>query len=147
MRADPKDIDSILDTTIKYMREELGVKKIGAAGYCFGGKYVARFLVEGKGVDAGFSAHPTNLQKAEIEAVTLPFTLAAAETDLGFSQRARNNAESALGKSKTPFQMTVYGSVSHGFAVRGNVADKRIKYAKEEAYLQAVRWFDTWLNE
>jgi dienelactone hydrolase len=78
MRADPKDIDSILDTTIKYMRGELGVKKIGAAGYCFGGKYVARFLVEGKGVDAGFSAHPTNLQMAEIEAVTLPFTLAAA---------------------------------------------------------------------
>ena len=71
----------------------------------------------------------------------------AAEMDPGFSQRARNNAEAALGRSKIPFQMTVYGSASHGFAVRGNVTDKRIKYAKEEAYLQAVRWFDTWLNE
>lgn len=31
-------VDSIVELVVKHMREELGVKKIAAAGYCFGGK-------------------------------------------------------------------------------------------------------------
>jgi dienelactone hydrolase len=30
--------DPIIDKTIKYLRETLGIKKIGAAGYCYGAK-------------------------------------------------------------------------------------------------------------
>jgi dienelactone hydrolase len=74
------EIDAILETTIKHMRDDLGVKKIGAVGYCFGGKYVARFLAKGKGVDAGFVAHPSRMDKSELEAIAGPFTIAAAGT-------------------------------------------------------------------
>lgn len=31
-------VDPVIEKTIKYMRETLGVEKIGAVGYCFGGK-------------------------------------------------------------------------------------------------------------
>lgn len=31
-------VDPVVEKTIKYVRETLGVKKIGAVGYCFGGK-------------------------------------------------------------------------------------------------------------
>lgn len=31
-------VDPVIEKTIKYVRETLGVKKIGAVGYCFGGK-------------------------------------------------------------------------------------------------------------
>lgn len=31
-------VDPVVEKTVKYMRESLGVKKIGAVGYCFGGK-------------------------------------------------------------------------------------------------------------
>lgn len=34
-------------------------KRIGAVGYCYGGKFVARFLAKGRGVDVGFLAHPS----------------------------------------------------------------------------------------
>ena len=34
----PQHVDPIVEATIKYVREELGVKKVGAVGYCFGGK-------------------------------------------------------------------------------------------------------------
>jgi dienelactone hydrolase len=54
-------VDPIIESTIKGMKE-LGVKNIGSVGYCFGAKYVVRFLAEGKGVDAGFIAHPVGLQ-------------------------------------------------------------------------------------
>lgn len=34
----PANVDPVVEATIKYVREELGVKKVGAVGYCFGGK-------------------------------------------------------------------------------------------------------------
>jgi len=139
-------IDSIIAATIKHMREDLGVKRIGTVGYCFGGKYVARFLAKGKGVDAGFMAHPSSMQNDEIEAISSPLSIGAAETDNAFPAPKRHDAEVTLKKLGVPYQISLYGSVSHGFGVRANVSDKRAKFAKEEAYLQAVRWFDTWVK-
>lgn len=37
-RHSPKQVDPIVENTIKYLREDLGIEKIGGAGYCFGGK-------------------------------------------------------------------------------------------------------------
>jgi dienelactone hydrolase len=68
--------DAIVENTIKTMRSELGAKKIGAVGYCFGGKYVARFLAAGKGLNAGFTAHPSGVEAAEWEAVGSPLSIA-----------------------------------------------------------------------
>lgn len=48
----------------------------------------------------------------------------------------------ALGK---PFQISLFSGVAHGFAVRGNLSNKVERFAKEQAFFQAVQWFDTWL--
>lgn len=32
------NVEPVVESTIKYVRETLGVKKVGAVGYCFGGK-------------------------------------------------------------------------------------------------------------
>jgi dienelactone hydrolase len=72
------EIDEMLEKTIKYIRGDIGAKKVGAVGYCFGGKYVARFMAKGKGLDAGFVAHPSRLEKVELEALSGPFSVAAA---------------------------------------------------------------------
>jgi hypothetical protein len=42
----------------------------------------------------------------------------------------------------TNLEINLYAGVAHGFAVRGELSDKRQKYAKEAAFLQAVQWFD-----
>lgn len=34
----PGNVDPVVESTIKYARETLGVKKVGAVGYCFGAK-------------------------------------------------------------------------------------------------------------
>jgi dienelactone hydrolase len=49
-------IDKITASGIEFLKSK-GYKKIGAVGYCFGAKYVARFMA-GKGIDVGYCAHP-----------------------------------------------------------------------------------------
>jgi dienelactone hydrolase len=60
------------------MRAELGVKKIGVTGYCYGGRYAFRFVAPGKGADIAFAAHPSLLEDAEISAIAGPAGIAAA---------------------------------------------------------------------
>ena len=73
----PSQVDPIVEKTIAWMRDH-GTKKIGAVGYCFGAKYVARFLAEGKGVAVGYMAHPSMVEEDEIKAITGPVSIAAA---------------------------------------------------------------------
>jgi dienelactone hydrolase len=148
----PRDqIDRITDAAIKAMRSEFGVKKLGAVGYCFGGKYVIRFLADGKGLDAGFTAHPSLVETPELEAVRGPLSIAAAEIDQVMSAEQRFQTEQLLEKVgkeyNVPYQLTLYGGVEHGFAVRTNLGDKKKKFAMQSAYFQAIRWFDEFLKE
>jgi dienelactone hydrolase len=73
----PDSVDPIVEKTLAYMKEQ-GAKKIGAVGYCFGGKYVARFLAKGKGVDVGYTAHPSFVDEDEIKGMAGPLSIAAA---------------------------------------------------------------------
>jgi len=139
-------VEPIIESTIKGMKE-LGVKNIGAVGYCFGGKYVVRFLAEGKEVDAGFIAHPSFVESKEVEASTKPLSIAAAETDQIFPTAKRHETEEVLQKVGNPYQVVLYGATEHGFAIRVDLKDPKKKFAKESAYFQAVRWFDEWVKK
>jgi dienelactone hydrolase len=67
------------------------------------------------------------------------------ETDSIFPAEKRHESEVILPKTKQPYQVNLYSGVQHGFAVRGDMSDQQVKYAKEAAFHQAVQWFDTWL--
>lgn len=76
-------VDPIIESVIKVLREEMGVKKLAAVGYCFGGKYVCRWLREGEGkIDVGYVAHPSFVDKQELEDVNGPLSIAAAGMSL-----------------------------------------------------------------
>lgn len=47
---------------------------------------------------------------------------------------------------KATYQINLFSGVEHGFAVRGDVSKRHIKFAKEQAFLQAVNWFDQYLK-
>ena len=70
-------VDPIIRSVIEDMRNEMGVQKLGGVGYCFGGKYVCRWLKEG-GLDAGFVAHPSFVDGEELKGVKGPMSIAAA---------------------------------------------------------------------
>lgn len=71
------EVDRVIERTITYMKSQLGIKRIGAVGYCLGGKHVPRFMAQGKGIDLGFIAHPANLTNEEIKAIVGPISVAA----------------------------------------------------------------------
>jgi len=142
----PGQVDPIVTAIIKEMRENLGVKKIGAVGYCFGAKYVARFLAKGKGVDVGCMAHPSFVDPEEVKAMTGPLSIAAAETDEIFPADKRRLTEDILKEMTIPYQVCLYSDVVHGFAVRADMNNKQAKFAKEAAFLQHVQWFDEYVK-
>lgn len=53
----------------------------------------------------------------------------------------RAQLEALLLNTTTPYQVSLYSGVSHGFGVRINASDPIQVFAKETAFLQAVRWF------
>ncbi|KAK5119455.1 hypothetical protein LTR85_007555 [Meristemomyces frigidus] len=139
-------VDPIVTEVIKEMKEKLGVKKIGAVGYCFGAKYVARFGAKGKGVDVGCMAHPSFVDAEEVKAMVAPLSIAAAETDQIFPAEKRRETEDILKEGTLPYQMCLYSDVEHGFAVRADMSKREAKFAKEAAFLQHVQWFDEYLK-
>lgn len=79
----PSTIDPIIDAAIVELRSEYNVKKLGAVGYCFGGKYVVRHLrpAEQK-IEVGFTAHPSFVEADELMAIEGPLSIAAAGKSL-----------------------------------------------------------------
>lgn len=74
----PSRVEPIVETVIKAMRDDYNVKKLGGAGYCLGAKYVCRFMASGKGLDAGYIAHPSATTGDEVKGIDGPLTIAAA---------------------------------------------------------------------
>ncbi|KAJ5937302.1 hypothetical protein N7454_004957 [Penicillium verhagenii] len=59
-----------------------------------------------------------------------------------FPPEKRHTSEGILQKTGLPYQINLYSGVNHGFAVRGDLSNRVVKYAKETAFLQAVLWFN-----
>ncbi|RDL32427.1 uncharacterized protein BP5553_08883 [Venustampulla echinocandica] len=137
-------VDVIVEKSIAWLKEK-GYKKIGAVGYCFGGKYVARFMSKGKGIDVGYVAHPSFVEEDELRAIEGPLSIVAAETDSIFPTEKRHKSEAILIETKQPYQINLFSGVMHGFSVRGDMSKKIERFAKEQAFYQAVQWLDQWL--
>ena len=129
------------------VENELGIKKIGCCGYCWGAKWLCRYMTGGKGLSVGFVAHPSFVEEDELRAITGPLSIAAAENDNVFTAEKRYRSEEILKEIKATYRITLFSGVSHGFSVRGDVKDPVVKYAKEAAFLQAVQWFDEHLKK
>ncbi|KAF2675729.1 alpha/beta-hydrolase [Lentithecium fluviatile CBS 122367] len=138
-------IDRIIESTITYIRNGLSASKLGAVGYCLGGKHVPRAMAAGGGIDVGFIAHPANLTAEEIRAIAGPISIAAGELDALFNSTGRRAAEDILTARNATYQTNLYSGAPHGFAVRANLNISRQRFAKEASFLQAVTWFDNWL--
>jgi len=71
-------VQPIFDAVREALRGDFGVKSLGAVGYCFGAKYVVRGLSPEGGLNAGFIAHPSGVESAELRAIKGPLSIAAA---------------------------------------------------------------------
>ena len=103
-----------------------------------------RNLKDGR-LNAGYVAHPSFVTSEEVSAITNPLTIAAAEVDTIFTPEKRSESEKILAGLKVPYQITLYGAVSHGFALKGDLAIQEVRFATDAAFEQALTWFKYWL--
>ena len=111
---------------------------VGAAGFCWGGKYVTLLCQDieksssGKSLlDCGFTAHPSQLVlPADMEAVKMPLSISNGSKDYQLKSEGNEmikqvfarkevelNADEIRGKM---FEMTIVEGARHGFAIRGD---------------------------
>lgn len=97
------------------------------------------------GIKAGFFAHPSFVSEDELKAFNVPLSIAAAETDTIFTNEMRHKSEEILREKGDPYQINLYSQVEHGFSVRGDMSKPEVRFAKEQAFIQAITWYNTWL--
>lgn len=76
----------------------------------------------------------------------MPLSIAAAETDSIFPAELRHKSEEILRKTGQPYQINLFSGVSHGFAVRCDRSKPVEQFAMEQAFGQAVAWFEAYVQ-
>lgn len=65
--------------------------------------------------------------------------------DFVFTTVKRHESEEILDENDLPWQLNIFSHVEHGFSVRCDLSDPRQKLAKEQAFTQAVAWFNEYV--
>jgi dienelactone hydrolase len=139
--------------------------KIGAAGFCWGGKYTVLLAhntpssrvqrhIEGSSsgapgalIDCGYTAHPSYLTVPDdIDAVTLPLSIVVGDNDQALKGPLALQTKEILEKKKAGnYEVNILPGAKHGFAIRTNPEDQLQMECAEKAELQAIAWFERWL--
>ncbi|KAI1618959.1 dienelactone hydrolase [Exophiala viscosa] len=129
------------------LKKELGYKKVGAIGFCYGGWAVFQLAAKGNDlVDCISTAHPSLLEKPEIDAVNKPFQLIIPETDPQFTKELADHYFQVLPSLKLDSDYRYFPGLVHGFATRGDTSDPVQKEGLERAKDAAVSWFKQYLH-
>ncbi|SCU77444.1 LANO_0A00386g1_1 [Lachancea nothofagi CBS 11611] len=139
----PEVTRPIVDSFMKPLKEKLNPKFLGVIGHCFGGKYALDYIkADAPLAHAAAIAHPTLVENEQFKVIGKnPLLISAAQHDSLFTTEARHEVEKVLMESGAVFQLDLFGSVGHGFAVRGDMSDPDVKYAKEKVLLDLLHWF------
>ena len=75
--------------------------------------------------------------------VTAPLLINSCEVDSRFPKEAQEMADEILGGGKfTPgYKREYFEGCTHGFAVRGDLSDPKVKAGKEGSFKAAAEWF------
>ncbi|KAG9775779.1 dienelactone hydrolase family protein-like protein, partial [Aureobasidium melanogenum] len=138
-----------------------GTGKIGAIGFCWGGRYAilqghARKIDDrgaagqgpkpSGGVDAVYACHPSLLSiPSDLEPVAKPVSLAVGEKDSMLDLKSVDQIKEALEKTGVPFEVKIYKGQVHGFALRSDWSSDEDKKAMDDAEKQGIEWFNKYL--
>ena len=123
---------------------------VGAAGFCWGGKYVfllcsdSEKATNGKSlIDCGFTAHPSNVViPADAQNVKLPLSVAVGDVDIALSLADVQKTKAILEeKGKDIHEVVIIPGAKHGFAIRAFPNDEKAVAQGLQAEEQAVNWF------
>ena len=144
--------EPIISGFVDTVRGTPGTDKIGAIGFCWGGRYAilqAHGRKEGEigGVDAAYACHPSLLSiPADLSPVTKPTSVAVGEKDSLLDLKSVEQIREALEKTGAPTEVKIYQDQVHGFALRGDWSSDKDKQAMDDAEKQGIAWFQKYLS-
>jgi len=128
-----------------------GVTKFGATGYCLGARIGFDLAFEGA-VQVAVTAHPSLLKIPEDlekykSIAKAPLLINSCTIDTQFPLEAQAKADEILGggKYEPGYERKYFEGCTHGFSVRGDLSDPKVKAGKEGAFSKSVSWFKKYL--
>ncbi|KAI4218755.1 MAG: hypothetical protein L6R36_008772, partial [Xanthoria steineri] len=129
------------------LKAEMGFKKVGAVGYCWGGWAAFQLGANGKNlIDALSVAHPTFLTKEEIDDVAVPVQILAPETDPRFTPELKEHANRVIPTLGVEYDYQYFPGLAHGFSCRADENDEKEKRGLERAKNAVSGWFGQMLQ-
>jgi dienelactone hydrolase len=140
--------------------------KIGAAGFCWGGKHVMLLAADTPSsrvyrhesqvtsstleplIDCAFTAHPSSIKvPKDIEAITIPTSVAVGENDMAMGAPLIQQMKDILENKKVgEHEVVIIPGAKHGFSVRTHPEDKHEMDCAQQAEDQAISWFAKWFS-
>ncbi len=120
--------------------------KVAAIGFCYGGWACFKLAADPSLIDAISTAHPSALEKSEIDEVKVPVQVLAPENDHAFTEELKRYTLETLPKTGVQWEYVYFPSLQHGFATRGDPSDKKQKDGLERAKRSAVNFFNEFLH-
>jgi len=120
--------------------------KVGAIGYCYGGWATFQLGADPSLIDAISTAHPSLLEKSEVDAVKVPVQILSPEHDPMFTDELKEYVNKVIPTLGVPYEYVYFPGLVHGFATRGNPESKSDKDGLERAKNNAVNFFNQFLH-
>ncbi|KPI37253.1 Protein AIM2 [Cyphellophora attinorum] len=146
--------EPIISGFINTVRQIPGTQKVGAIGFCWGGRYAILQAhsprEEGNvgGVDAAYACHPSLLSvPSDFEKVNKPLSIAVGTKDSLMDQKTNEQIKTYLDTERkdVPTDIRYYEDQVHGFALRGDWSSDKDKRAMDDAEKQGIQFFNKYL--
>ncbi|KAI0685890.1 dienelactone hydrolase endo-1,3,1,4-beta-D-glucanase [Cytidiella melzeri] len=141
----------VLDKVVEALKGVEGVTRVGTNGYCFGAP-PALYLALKNESHVTVLTHPSrvavpgDLEKYKAESKA-PLLINSCEVDPMFDSEAQKLADEVLGNGQFApgYERTYWEGCVHGFAVRGDLSNPKVKAGMEGAFLASAKFFETYL--
>lgn len=136
----PADMDERVKSIFKAVKAKYQPKVIYGIGFCYTAKFILHLLAVPE-FQAAAIYHPSAVTAEEFKAIKAPLYVGTSETDEIFPAPLRRHAEDGLLEAKVPYRVTLNYGTDHGFAIRGDLSNPWVTFAREQAFSDTLNWF------
>ena len=143
----------LIDGFVNTVGQIPGTQKVGAIGFCWGGRYAilqAHGKKEGSvgGVDAAYACHPSLVTiPGDFDPVAVPLSLAMGTKDSLVDEKQIGQIQDVMGKkTDVPHEIQIYEDQIHGFALRSDWSSDKDQRAMDDSEKQGIDWFNKYLS-
>ncbi len=141
-----EEIEGTLSAAVEYaLSIPSGNKKVGAVGYCWGGRTVFNFAASTPGIEAAVVYYGTSPAEENVESITAPVLGLYGEADARVTSTVEPGKEmmQAAGKSFDPH---IYEGAGHGFLRQQDGHDGANLRASQDAWPRTLEFFRSHLE-